>query len=453
MSTKNSFSKIGVLAATVGASVGLGTVWRFPSEVQSNGGSVFLIAYLLCVVLMGIPVMLAEFSIGRGSRSDALSAFHKLTPGKRWWIVGALSVLAPYLILMYYMVVAGWTIEYMWLSITGELFAGVKTAANEPAFFQSVMEESTTSVWRPVIFTVIMVLINLFILMRGVQKGIERMSNMLMPMLFVILVIFCGVSLNLPNAGEGVKFFLQPDLSKLNGDVLIRAVGQCFFSLSLGMGILITYASYYPKETNMLRTSTTVSLLVLLVAVLTGLIIFPAMKSFGISGDTEGATLIFVTLPQILMRLPWPQVWAVLFFALLAVAALTSTVSIAEVPIALLCDRFGMSRRKSCLIILLSMAVFSTICSLSLGPWSDVTVFGKTIFFLLDYITANIMLPIVTIGICIYVGYVLPRSFFFDETTNRGALRSRMTGVFYWLVRVVAPLLIFIVFVTKLFFE
>ena len=291
--------------------------------------------------------MLAEFSVGRGSGSDAIGAYRKLTPGKPWWIIGALSVLAPYLIMMYYMVVAGWTLQYLWMSLSGELFAGMAPGVNQSEAFRSIMEDSITDGWEPVLWTAAMIVINLFVLMRGVQKGIERMSNVLMPFLFVILIVFCVVSLNLPNASEGVEYFLKPDWSKLNGEVLISAVGQAFFSLSLGMGILVTYSSYFPKSTDLPRTAMVVPSLVFVVAILTGLLIFPAVKSFGISDSTQGTTLIFVTLPEIFRQLPMPQLWSTLFFALLFVAALTSTVSIAEVPIAFLSDTFKMTRRKA----------------------------------------------------------------------------------------------------------
>ena len=313
-STKTQFaSKLGVIAATLGSAVGLGTVWRFPNEVQDNGGSVFLIVYLLCVLLMGIPVMLAEFALGRGSGSDAVGSFRKLSPAKRWWIVGAVAVVASYLILSFYIVVSGWTLEYLWMSITGELYTGIDNANR----FSSVMEQSLQSGWRPLFWTALMIILNLVILLQGVQKGIEKMSNLLMPLLFIILIVFCCISLSLPGSKEGVEFFLKPDFSKLDGNVLINAVGQAFFSLSLGMGILVTYSSYYPASTRLGRTSFTVSGLVFVVAILMGLTIFPAVKAFGITGSTEGATLVFATLPEIFMQMPFTQLWSILFFFLL----------------------------------------------------------------------------------------------------------------------------------------
>ena len=451
MSSKTTFtSKLGVIAATVGSAVGLGTVWRFPYEVQNNGGSIFLVTYLVCVLLMGIPVMLAEFSLGRGSGSDSVGAFRRLTPGKPWWIIGATAVLASYLILIYYMVVAGWTLEYLWMSITNQLYAGIDTAPNRTAVFSSIMNESLSTGWRPAFWTSVMILLNILVLLRGVKKGIERMSNTLMPLLFVILVVFCCVALSLPNAMEGVDFFLRPDFSKMNPQVLISAVGQAFFSLSLGMGILITYSSYYPKTTKLARTSVTVSGLVFLVAVLMGLIIFPAVKSFGITSDTQGVTLIFVTLPEIFTQMPATQLWSILFFFLLVVAALTSTVSVAEVTIAFLAAKFRMSRKKACYATLVPLFLLSSICAMSLGPLSHLQIFDKTIFDALDYLTSNIMLPVVAIFVCIYVGHVLPKSFLRDEMTNRGTMRSAVVPTILFIIRYIAPLLIAAVLINKL---
>lgn len=451
MSSKTTFtSKLGVIAATVGSAVGLGTVWRFPYEVQNNGGSIFLVTYLVCVLLMGIPVMLAEFSLGRGSGSDSVGAFRRLTPGKPWWIIGATAVLASYLILIYYMVVAGWTLEYLWMSITNQLYAGIDTAPNRTAVFSSIMNESLSTGWRPAFWTSVMILLNILVLLRGVKKGIERMANTLMPLLFVILVVFCCVALSLPNAMEGVDFFLRPDFSKMNPQVLISAVGQAFFSLSLGMGILITYSSYYPKTTKLARTSVTVSGLVFLVAVLMGLIIFPAVKSFGITSDTQGVTLIFVTLPEIFTQMPATQLWSILFFFLLVVAALTSTVSVAEVTIAFLAAKFRMHRKKACYVTLVPLFLLSSICAMSLGPLSHLQILGKTIFDALDYLTSNIMLPVVAIFVCIYVGHVLPKSFLRDEMTNRGTMRSAVVPAILFIIRYIAPLLIAAVLINKL---
>lgn len=451
MSSKTKFtSKLGVIAATVGSAVGLGTVWRFPNEVQSNGGSAFLITYVICVLLMGIPVMLAEFSLGRGSRADSVNAFRKLTPNTKWWFVGALAVLVSYLILGFYIVVSGWTLEYLWLSLSGDLFAGINGDTNSVENFTAVMKDAMLSGWKPIFWTALMLLLNLWILIRGVEKGIEKMANTLMPILFLILVIFCAFSLSLPNSMEGVEYFLKPDFSKIDINVIVSAVGQAFFSLSLGMGILITYSAYYPKSTKLTRTSFTVSGLVLMIALLVGLIIFPAIKSLGINGQTQGVALIFVTLPEMFMQMPAPTLWAVLFFFLLVVTALTSTVSLGEVNIAFISEWLKCSRKKAALIVILPLFVFNAVCSLSLGPWEHIRIIGMTIFDALDYFTSNIMLPIVAIFVCIYVGHKLPKSYLYNEMTNYGKMKSLLMPAVLFAIRFIAPILIATVLVSKI---
>lgn len=447
-SRKNEFAtKIGLIAATVGSAVGLGNVWRFPAETQNNGGAAFLLLYILCVFALGIPVMLAEFSLGRGGRSDAIGVFRKFSPRTGWWTVGLLAVLASYLILCYYMVVAGWTLEYLYESITGGLFEGVDASSMRSAFAAKMGQyvESDTS---PVIFTFLMIAINIAVLLAGVKQGIENLSNVLMPLLFVILAVLCGITLTLPSAGEGVRFFLDPDFSKITPRVVVSALGQAFFSLSLGMGILITYASYYPADARLPRTSFIVSLLSLLVAVLMGLIIFPAVKSFGLDRESlQGATLVFVTLPEVFANLPASRLWSSLFFLLLLVAALTSTISIAEVSVAMLRDRFRMSRTRAVMIVMLPLFVFSAVCSLSFGSLADFRIFGMTIFDALDAFTTSVLLPVVSIGVCIYIGWFAPKGLLKNELTNNGTVRSRITGAVMFIIRYVAPVLIAMILV------
>lgn len=444
MSNNNLFkTKIGLIAATVGSAVGLGSVWRFPSEVQANGGAAFLIVYIACVFLLGIPVMLAEFSLGRAGRSDAVGSFRNLAPGKKWWLGGALAILTSYLILCYYMVVAGWTFEYMWESITGNLYTGIDAVSDKSALFGSKMQQYINHDTNPLIHTFIIIGINIAILLFGVQKGIERLSNIMMPILFVILLGFCIVSLTLPKAGEGLEFFLKPDFSAITPSVIIRALGQAFFSLSLGMGVLITYGSYFPRDTRLIKTSVSVSTSVIFVAVMMGVIIFPAVTSFGLQNATlNGPTLVFATLPQVFAQLPAAQLWSTLFFLLLTLAAVTSTISIAEVSIAFMQEYFKMSRKAACLVVLLPLLAFSSVCSLSLGSLSDFTVFGFTIFDFLDYTTANILLPICSILLCVYVGWFAPKKFLKDELTNNGDFKSATFRLIIFIIRYIAPVLI-----------
>ena len=329
-------TKIGLIAATLGSAVGLGSIWRFPAEAQENGGGAFLLLYLLCVIVLGIPVMVAETSLGRAGGSDSMGCFRNLSPRTKWWVGGLLGVITSYLILCFYMVVAGWTFEYLWSSITGALYSspGVGNTALE-ATFHSRMEQYISLDINPLIATFIMIILNIGILLMGVQKGIERASNIMMPLLFVILLIFGIYSLTMPGASEGLEYFFKPDFSKISWSVLANALGQTFFSLSLGMGILVTYSSYYPKSTNLVGTSVTVSMLTTVVAVLMGMIIFPTVFSYDLDmGELRGTTLVFVTLPEVFAQIPGGRWWSILFFTLLLVAALTSTISIGEVSVA-----------------------------------------------------------------------------------------------------------------------
>lgn len=441
-------SKIGLIAATVGSAVGLGNVWRFPAEAQANGGAAFLIVYIACVFLLGVPVMVSEFALGRAGRSDAVGAFKNLGAARPWWGVGVLAVCASYLILCFYMVVAGWTFEYLWGSVGGALYEFDTSASLETTFTQK-MQQMIGGSYRPLVATYITILINIGVLVVGVQKGIERLSNVLMPVLFLVLVVMCCVAMSLDKAAEGLSYFLNPDFSKITPAVVLNALGQAFFSLSLGMGILITYSSYFPNSTKLTKTAVTVSLLDLLVAVMMGFIIFPAITTFGLQdANLEGTTLVFVTLPEVFNMMPATRLWSSLFFLLLAVAAVTSTISIAEVTVAFVSDRFKTSRFKACLITLLPLFVFSTVCSLSLGVWSGFTVAGMNIFNFLDSVSTNILLPVVSIGVCVYIGWFAPESILRDEISNYGNASRHPDRIIRFIVRYLAPALIALVLIS-----
>lgn len=355
-------------------------------------------------------------------------------------------MLAAFLITSFYFVVAGWTLEYLWESITGGLYHPVE-GIDMKGVFKDRMQEYVSGTWGPLWATLVMIGLNIAVLLGGVQKGIERLSNVLMPLLFLLLTVFCIQSLLLPGAGEGVSFFLKPDWSAVTGQTWINALGQAFFSLSLGMGILVTYSSYFPKDTKLGKTALTVSMLDLLVAVMMGLIIFPAVTSFGLEGEgMEGATLVFVTLPEVFMHMPGTQFWSVMFFLLLVVAALTSTISGAEVVVAFMHDRFGLSRRKAVMAVMLPMMAVSALCSLSMGPLSGITVYGYNFFGLLDTMTTTIMLPLVALGLSIWAGWVAPRHLLTGQLTNNGQLKGRWVPAVMFLIKWVSPLLIATVF-------
>lgn len=448
MAEKAKFSsKIGLVAATVGSAIGLGNVWRFPAETQQGGGAAFLVVYVLCVLLLGIPVMLAEFSLGRAAGTDAVGAYRKFAPRTPWWLAGVLPVLASYMILCFYMVVAGWTLEYCVQSISGALYAGLDSGVPPEGLFKERMQEYICGSAGPLANTYILILLNLGILLMGVRKGIERLSNVLMPVLFILLLAFCCVALSLPNAGAGLKFFFDPDFSKITPTVMISALGQAFFSLSLGMGILITYAAYYPKSTRLAKTAVTVSLLDMMAAVLMGMIIFPAVTSFGLTdADMEGTALVFVTLPEVFARMPATRLWSSLFFMLLFVAAITSTVSVAEVSVSFVQNRFRRSRRAACLIVLLPLFVLSALCALSFGALSDWKLFGLVIFDLLDTVATNIMLPVASILLCIFIGWRRP-GVLRGELSNYSEIDHRLQRPVQAIVRWLAPGLIAIVLI------
>lgn len=444
-------SKIGLLAATVGSAVGLGNIWRFPAETQANGGAAFLLIYILCVLALGIPVMLGEFAIGRAGGSDPMTNYRTLSPGKKWWMIGITGIVASYMILCFYTVVAGWVLEYFVQSLTGELFAPVSGAvADSSAMFAEKMSGNIAGTWGPVINTLILVLFTFGIVVAGVQKGIERISNIMMPMLFVILVALCIVSLSLSGSGEGVSFFLNPDFSKVTTSTVVNALGQAFFSLSLGMGVLMTYAAYFPKDTRLGRTATTVSLVDMGVAVMMGLIVFPAIMSFGLMGeDFEGASLVFVTMPEIFAKMPASQVWAVMFFLLLLFAAITSVISVGEVTVRMFQDRFHMSRLKAALYVTVPLLFISPLCSLANGPLADFKILGMNLFDLFDTIATNILLPVGALLMCIYLGWAAPKGLIRSQLSNDGAVHTRIVGVVNFAIKWIAPPVIAVILVAQ----
>lgn len=434
-------TRLGVIATTVGSAVGLGNIWRFPFEAGVHGGGAFLLIDLFFIFIIGVPVVCAEFIIGRHTGLNIRGAFRKLAPGKSWGIVGYLGLLASMLILSFYSVVAGWTLEYIIQSMSG--FGGITSVAGLHGQFDSF----ATSDIRPVIWTLAFLTINYFILARGVQKGIEKMSNIMMPMLFVILIVFCINSLRMDAATEGLSFLFKPDFSQVTPSVMLGAMGQAFFSLSLGLGFLITYSSYFKKETLLLRTAGIMASLDTLVAILAGIIIFPAVFSFGLE-PAAGPKLVFEILPSIFMQMPGAMLWSALFFILLFLASLSSTISMSEITIAYMTDEFGFSRRKATAINIVIAMLFGTLCALSFGSLSEWTICGMTIFNLFDYVSSNILLPVGGMIISIFVGWVLDRSVVCEELiTPDSSVRPWMVTAVITCLRYIAPLCIGLVFI------
>lgn len=448
MERANFGSKIGAILAAAGSAVGLGNIWRFPYEAGNHGGAAFILIYLGCVCLLGLPIMIAEFTVGRRSKASTGKAYSILAPGTQWKWIGYLGVLSGALILGYYSVVAGWTLEYI-VEALGNGFAG-KGAEDFVASFQSFSQDPV----RPLVWLVVFLLATHFIVVKGVKKGIERSAKILMPMLFILILILAVCSMTLPNAGKGLEFLLKPDFSKVDQDVFLGAMGQAFFSLSLGMGCLSTYASYFGSETKLGKTALSVGVIDTFVAILAGFIIFPAAFSVGIQPDA-GPSLIFITLPNVFQQafgaIPYlPMLFSVMFYVLLALAALTSTISMHEVVTAFLNEQFGLSRSKAAVIVTSFCMVLGVASSLSLGIWSEYTLFGLGCFDFLDFLTAKIMLPLGGLLVAVFVAWYLKRSVSYDEVTNYGLQKAPYFPVYMFILKYIAPVAIAMIFINEL---
>ena len=437
MERGNFGSKIGAILASAGSAVGLGNIWRFPMECGSNGGAAFILIYLLCVFFLAMPVMVAEFVIGRSSRSNAVGSYRVLAPGKPWVVSGFMGVLAGFLVLSYYSVVAGWTLDYTFESLSGSLMS--------ESDFASFFADFVSNPWCPVVFLALFLLLTHFVVATGVEKGIERYSKIMMPMLLVIIMVLAGFSMMMPNAIEGVRFLLTPDFSKVTKDVVLSAMGQAFFSLSVGMGTLATYASYFNKETKLVPSAIGVCTIDTLVAISAGFIIFPAVFSVGVSADS-GPGLVFITLPYVFQEafgsVPvFEYVFSGLFYILLLLAALTSSISMHEISTAYIHETFKISRPKAATIVTAICFVMAIACSLSFGLWKEVTFLGKGFFDLFDFITAKFLMPLGGLLICTFVGWDMNKKLVASE------LNSRFTPLLMILFSWVAPIGIGIIFV------
>lgn len=436
-------SKIGVILATVGCAVGLGNIWRFPYMLGENGGAAFLLVYISCILFLGIPVMITEFFIGRYSRKNAAGAFKVMAPGTKWSVIGYNGVAAAFLILGYYAVVSGWTLEYIVQAFSGSLEG--KNATD----FADEFTAFSTGVFRPILWTVVFIALTHIIIISGVKEGIERASKVMMPVLFLILIALCVRSATLPGASEGLSFLFNPDFSKIDSSVVLSAMGQAFFSLSIGMGCLITYASYFGKQTNLQTTALQVTILDTLVAVLAGVMIFPAVFSFGIE-PTTGPELVFITLPNVFEQLPFGNIWSFVFFVLLALAALTSTISLHEVSTAYVHEEYHISRKKAAVIVSIGVTILGILSSLSMGVLSSYTLFGLNFFNLLDFVTAKIMLPLGGMMICIFTAKRVDKLLLKEEVTNHGTIRFYFFNTYAFFVKYIAPIAIGLIFLNEL---
>ena len=436
-------SKLGIIAAAAGSAIGLGNIYRFPCEVGENGGAAFLLVYLAVVIFLGIPVMLSELVIGRRSQSNSVGAFHKLAPNTKWPIVGYMGVLCGFLIFAFYSTVSGWTLEYIVKSVTNSFHGkDLATIESEFAAFHDMG-------WRNVMWQGIFIFLTGFVVFRGVQNGIEKTAKVLMPLLLGILIILGIRSMTLPGAKEGLSFLFRPDFSKITGKVMVEALGQGFFSLSLGMGVLITYGSYVKKEDNLTSTAFSVVIADTAIAILAGLVIFPAAFSFGVKPEA-GMGLVFNTLPMLFNQITGGYWFCLIFFVLLAIAALTSTISLLEVLVAYLSEEMHLKRTWATVIACAGTMVLGVFASLSLMSETPFAVAGHTVFDMMDFLSSNILLPIGGVLIVIFVGWRLGKQKFFEEVTNEGALKAPLKRIIFFIIRYLAPVAIAIVFISGL---
>ena len=437
-------SKLGVVLATVGCAVGLGSVWRFPYMLGANGGAAFLLVYILFMIFLGIPVMITEFFIGRHSRSNTVGSFKKMAPGTKWCWIGYNGILAAFLILSYYSVVSGWTLEYVWQTLSGRLYG--QPDIDYTADFQ----DFASNVFRPIFWMGAFIGLTHFVIVSGVEKGIERASKIMMPLLFLILLIMCVRSVTLPNAEAGLLFLFKPDFSKLTSSVVLSALGQAFFSLSLGTACLCTYASYFSRQTNLLKSASQIVVIDTLIAVLAGLMIFPAAFSVGVQPDS-GPSLIFITLPNVFQQafgdMPVVSyIISVLFYALLVLAALTSTISMHEIGTAMIYEERKITRAKGAWIETITCSIIAVFCSLSQGAVPGLGFFGKDFLTNCDNFTAQLLMPFASIVTCLFLGWYVPKKIVRDEFTNWGTVSGKLFPVFLFMIRFVSPICILLIF-------
>lgn len=437
-------SRFGLMATAVGSAVGLGNIWRFPYIVGQYGGGAFLIVYLAMVAIIGIPIMVAEFIIGREGRLDAINSFKRLAPDKKWHISGVIGIGAAFLILAFYGVVAGWTLEYILIALKNG-FVG-KTSGEITGMFGTFISHPI----KPVVYQLIVMGITGFVVSTGVQEGVERAAKVLIPLLVVIMILLNIQSFLLPGGKAGFDFLFKPDFTKLTKEGVLAALGHAFFSLSLGMGIMITYGSYIPDQEDLASTAIHISIADTILALLSGIAIFPAVFAFGID-PTEGAGLVFVSLPNVFAQMKGGYIFGVMFFLLLFLAALTSTISLLETVVAYVVDNFNFQRKNAAVLSSLAITTLGVFASLSNGVLSHVTIFGDNIFDFLDNLTANYFLTGAAFISVIFIGWALDKDIIKNQITSNGKYeREGFYRLFMFMIRYIAPIGIIIVQISLL---
>ncbi len=435
--SRDSFgSRFGALVALAGSAVGLGNLWRFPYLVGENGGAAFIIVYIVMVFILCLPIFISEFVIGRRSQKNAFAAFRDLSGGSAWKWVGLFTIIVPLIVLSYYSVIGGWSVEYLFKAVT---------------FSDTQFTEFVSSTWTPLVMHTVFLLVTTLVVVVGIKDGIEKFSKVMMPMLFFIVIAIAVYSLTLPGAGKGMEYLFRPDFSKVSGNTFAAALGQAFFSLSLGFGTILTYASYVDKNENALFQSTATAVSDLMFALIASVAIMPAVFAFGLDPQS-GPGLVFETLPYVFSQMPAGGIIAIAFFVALLVAALTSSISMLEVAVAYLVEEKGFKRVNACGLLFVLCWVVGALCSLSFGPLSGVKIAGQSIFDFVDSTSSNILMTLGSLLTVLFVGWRLKKTDVYDEFTNGGSISAnvKLFGVLWFLIRFVCPLAIIFIFVSGL---
>ena len=439
-------SRMGALLAMAGSAVGLGNLWRFPYLVGENGGAAFIVIYIALSFLICLPIFISEFIMGRKSQKNAYATFRDLSGGSAWKWVGLFTIIVPLIVLSYYSVIGGWSIDYLLKSFT---FSFADMAQQNAA--NSIFTELVTSTWAPLLAHTVFLLITALVVVVGIKDGIEKFSKIMMPLLFFIVLAIAIYSMTLPGAKGGLDYLFRPDFSKIDAKACAAALGQAFFSLSLGFGTIMTYASYVDKNDNIMKQSTATALSDLMFALIAGVAIMPAVFAFGLDPQS-GPGLVFETLPYVFGQMPAGGVVAILFFLALLVAALTSSISMLEVAVAYLMEEKNFSRVSACIVLFIFCWIIGAVCSLSFGPLSGVSIGGKNLFDFFDNLSSNVLMTLGSLFTVIFVGWRLKKTDVYYEFTNGGNLSTnvKIFGVLWFLIRYVAPLAIICIFISGL---
>ncbi|WP_442595834.1 sodium-dependent transporter [Neobacillus sp. D3-1R] len=436
-------SKIGFILAAAGSAIGLGAIWKFPYMTGTNGGGLFLLLFLILTTLIGAPILIAEFIIGRRSQKDAVRAYRQLAPKTPWYLLGYMGVATSFVLLSFYSVVGGWILSYLYRSLTGSL-----SGLSQQEYGQ-LFEKIISNPIEVVIAQFIFMVLTIWVVQGGVQKGIERASRYMMPALFILFIVLLIRSVTLEGAWKGIEFFLKPNFSEMTGETILLALGQSFFALSVGISVMVTYASYLSKSENLTKSAVSVVILNILISILAGLVIFPAVFALGFEPGA-GPGLVFVVLPAVFNEMAFGGFFLVIFLILLLFATLTSAFSILEIVVAAIAKEQTEKRRiiswnSGLLIFLVGIP-----SALSFGILSDVKFFGKSFFDLADYLCSNLALPLGALFISLFVGYKMPRQMVKEELNTGSTGLGVLFDIWYFSIRYIVPVAILAVFLHSL---